>query len=147
MKLTLRPDHSGWITDVVTRKVNSAGVVVWRNLYASSGGGNDFGRGVVVDRNRDVYVGISAQQGTQFNENYVLVKYSSGGGPPKYEKSFDGSGNDRDALFAVNIDQEGNIFLSGESQTDWASGRSVDFMTLKVTSTVSKSKIIPFPGR
>ena len=132
LKVIPRPAYSPPVLDVVTRKLDVDGNVLWRQLYASSGGGNDFGRGIVLDGKGGVYIGVDAQQGTTFNENYVLVKYSVADGSKESERSFDGPAADQDRLFGIAIDSKGNIYLTGDSQADWESGRSVDFLTLKV---------------
>lgn len=145
LKIIPRPDYSLFVLDVVTSKFDAAGGLVWRNLYASSGGGNDYGRGIVLDGAGGVYVGVDAQQGTTFNENYILVKYRAPDGTRESEKSYDGPANDRDRLFGIAIDRAGNIYLTGESQTDSATGHSVDYLTLKVASTLPAPRPRPEP--
>jgi hypothetical protein len=118
--------------DVVTYKLDASGGVNWRRIYASSGGGNDFARGIATDGRGGVYIGVDAQQGTIFNENYVVVRYRTSDGVNDREISFDGQANDMDRLFGMTIDASGAIYLTGESQADWATDRSIDFLTLKI---------------
>lgn len=146
LKLIPRPDYSPFVLDVVTLKLDADGNVLWRKVYASSGGGNDIGRGIVLDSAGGVYVGVDAQQGTAFNENYVLVKYRIADGSKESESSFDGLAGDQDRLFGIAIDHKGYIYLTGETQADWESGRSVDFLTLKVAPITPQSPSIQRPS-
>jgi hypothetical protein len=141
LKVIPGPNYSP-VLDVVTFKLDADGNVVWRKLYASSGGGNDWGRGVVLDGKGSVYVGVDAQQGTTFNQNYVLVRYSALNGMKESENSYDGPAGDMDRLFGIAIDHKGDIYLTGETQADWATGRSIDFLTLKVASTTRNPRIL-----
>lgn len=69
----------------------------------------------------------------------MVVKYSAADGSKLYEKSFDGPGRGNDRLYEIEIDPAGNLFLTGETEMDPATFRSVDFMTLKVGSAAPPS--------
>jgi hypothetical protein len=120
--------------DALTYKFDASGALKWRRAYASVNNNLDSAKGVVLDGAGNVYAGISAQQGSEANENYVVVKYKAADGSKLEEKSFDGPGHARDSLFEIEIDPAGNLYLTGESDMPPATYRSVDFMTLKVGS-------------
>ena len=126
--------------DALTYKFDAAGALAWRRAYANAGNNLDSAKGVVLDGAGGVHVGISAQQGSQANENYVVVKYSASDGAKLSEKSLEGPGRSFDRLSEIEIDPAGNLFLTGETDMDPATFRSVDFMTLKVGSAAPPSR-------
>jgi hypothetical protein len=102
-------------------KYSSAGVPLWMNRYAGSGGYGDIANAVAVDSNGNVAV-----TGTSDYSAYVTIKYSSAGVPlwtNRYSDSF------WNVAYAVAVDGSGNVVVTGDGPTIKYSSAGVPLWT------------------
>ncbi|HEV2705290.1 MAG TPA: hypothetical protein VGV59_05160 [Pyrinomonadaceae bacterium] len=118
--------------DVLTLKFNAAGSLQWARTYQGVRDGTDQPRGIFLSADgASVYVAANSQN-TNFNFDYVLVKYAAETGSEQAVKRFDGPDHDNDLLSDAAMDAAGNFYLTGTSDRINSSSRSVDFLTIKV---------------
>jgi hypothetical protein len=113
-------DSNGFNTncDYATIKYSSAGVPLWTNRYAGSGGLSDVPAAIAADHNDNVFVtgssyvqGSPTYHGTSYR--YATVAYSSGG-VPLWTNLFRASGNGDARAVSVATDSA-NVFVTGNS--------------------------------
>lgn len=115
--------------DYVLLKYNSAGDLLWTKFYGGNPGYDDFARSLKVDAAGNVYVaGYSWGVGTF--ANYATVKYNSNG-DQVWAKRF--SGGNGEILNEVEVDANGNVYVTGYSNRTSAGG-SEDIVTIKYNS-------------
>jgi uncharacterized delta-60 repeat protein len=115
--------------DYVTLKYNTAGVQQWVSIFVSpgieqSGGATD----LVLDKAGNVYItgGLSfIGEGI----NYTTIKYNNNG-VQQWVAIYNGPGNDFDKANAIGIDQNGNVYVTGQSNID----NGADYATIKYNS-------------
>lgn len=116
---------SGTTNDFATIAYSSSGVVLWTNRYNGPGNSNDIGNAIAVDSEGTVFVtGSSTGSGSGFD--YATIAYSNGG-VPLWTNRYNGPGNGNDIPFALALDSEGNVFVTGSSA---GTGTSYDYVTL-----------------
>jgi hypothetical protein len=117
--------------DYLTIKYSSAGVPLWTNRYNGPGNSVDTGYAVAVDGSNNVIVtGYSDVNGYGTNYDYATIKYSSAG-VPLWTNCYDGPGNGDDRAWALAVDRNNNIVVTGPS---YASGSGDDYATIKYSS-------------
>jgi hypothetical protein len=115
---------SGGHQDYATIKYSSAGVPLWTNLYNSG-----FPDAMAVDGSNNVIVtGYSWGGGSDVD--YATIKYSSAG-VPLWTNRYNGPGNGGDAVYAMAVDGNGNVIVTGCSI---GSGTTNDYATIKYSS-------------
>jgi hypothetical protein len=125
--VTGRSQGSGLNFDIVTIKYSSNGGRLWVARYNNlEANGNDEAAAIGVDSAGNVYVTGHSSNG--INNDYVTIKYSSGGEELWVER-YDNSGIDEAADIA--IDTDGNIYVTGRSQD----GGDFDYFTIKYDSS------------
>jgi uncharacterized delta-60 repeat protein len=120
---------SGTNYDYATVKYNSAGVQQWATRYNGPNNASDWAWSLAVDLNGNVYVtGQSLVSGA--NYDYATVKYNSDG-VQQWVSRYNGPGNYFDAAYSLAVDQNGNVYVTGESVI---SGFNYDYTTIKYNS-------------
>jgi len=135
-------DHSG-SDDMVVVKLNSSGVYQWHTFYGS--GGDDYGTGIVMDTNGNVYVTgySSATWGTPLNDHsgnndVVVLKLDTSGAYQWH--TFYGS-SEYDWGSGIAVDMDGNVYVTGQSNATWGTtplnpfSGSVDTIVLKLDTS------------
>jgi len=113
---------SGTGQDYATIKYNSSGVEQWVARYDRFNL-NDRAFALGVDNSGNVYVGGN---GDSINHDFKLIKYDSLGNQV-WIRTYNGPANEKDEILALVLDEDGNIYVSGNSQgTD-----NFDIMTIK----------------
>jgi hypothetical protein len=137
----LAPYNGGY--DIVVLKLDSSGAYQWHTFYGSGGG--DYGYGIALDTNGNVYVtgGSNANWGSPINshsggDDIVVLKLDSSG---VYQwHTFYGSSN-YDWGFGIAVDAGGNVYVTGVSDATWGlplnshSGNN-DIVVLKLARAV-----------
>ncbi len=111
----------------ITIKYNSLGTVQWTKTYNGTGNGEDVVTSNTVDSYGNVYVtGYSV--GIEGNWDFLTIKYSISGNQ-LWASRYNGSRDDQS--FSIAVDNFGNVFVAGYSDTI---GSSNDFTTIKYNS-------------
>jgi hypothetical protein len=101
------------VYDYATVKYDSAGTELWTVRYNGPGNHWDRAEALVVDESGDIYVtGFSPGIGT--DNDYATVKYDSAGNE-LWVARYNGPGNYHDAAVAITLDDQGDIYITGNS--------------------------------
>jgi len=112
--------------DYVTIKYNSAGQEQWNSRYNGTGNDNHISFGIAVSAAGNVYVtGSSIGQGSA--TDYATVMYNSSGAQ-QWAARYNGPNNTSDDAAAIEVDQSGNAFVTGASNSG---GTNLDYLTIK----------------
>ena len=113
-------------SDYATVKYDPDGNELWTARYNGTANGSDGATSLAVDETGNVFVtGYSQGRGTDYD--YVTVKYDSLGNT-LWTAFHDGPKNGRHPAVSLNLDHEGNVFVTGESPGD---GTGDDYTTVK----------------
>ncbi|NIR93347.1 MAG: T9SS type A sorting domain-containing protein [Gammaproteobacteria bacterium] len=88
---------------------------------------------IQADQNGGVYVGGTTEISGQQDRDYVLVKYDTSG-LQKWAVTYNGSGNNDDELHSLALDNQANIYLTGQSI---GSGTQQDYATIRYTQSTT----------
>jgi len=100
--------------DYATIAYSTAGVPLWTNRYNGPANRFDWAEAITVDSNGDVLV-TGASDGIGTSSDYATIKYSSSG-VPMWTNRYDlGSSNNR--AYAIAVDNNGSVFVTGSSGT------------------------------
>ncbi|HJW28578.1 MAG TPA: SBBP repeat-containing protein, partial [Saprospiraceae bacterium] len=117
---------SGTGSDYATLKYDPNGKLLWEQRYNGPSNGDDQVSALVVDEQGNVYVtGNSMGNGT--GSDYATLKYDSNGNL-LWEQRYNGPGNYYDYAYALALDKQGNVYVTGAS---WGNGTGYDYTTLK----------------
>ena len=118
-------------TDFAVVKINSGGDVVWRVEYDEAGG-QDIPEAMTMDDNGNTYVTgrVRRSSGGGYND-FAIRKYNNDG-IEQWTTYYDGPQNLDDDPIDIVLDQNGNIFVCGESNRD---GSAFKFIVVKYTPT------------
>ena len=96
--------------DMVTAKYNSAGILQWQRLLASSGAAAEYGYSIAVDSSSNVIVGGQGYSGVSAA---VLAKYNSSGTIQWQRALYQGTGYYATVIQGVAVDASNNIYATG----------------------------------
>ena len=85
----------------------------WVSRFSQITNSNDGASAVIVDSSGNIYI-VGGSIGARTQSDYVTIKYNSNG-IQQWIKIYDGSGNGTDIGDAIAIDNENNIYVTGES--------------------------------
>jgi hypothetical protein len=115
--------------DYATIKYDNTGDSTWISRYDGPRNDIDQARDIAVDNSGNVYVtGRSMGNGDEFD--ITTIKYDSNGGED-WVRSIDGPSNGEADANALEIDNSGNVYVTGKS---W-NGTNFDYATIKYSST------------
>ncbi len=124
--------------DFATVKYDSSGVEQWAVRYNSSSDDYDSPVDMGLDAAGNVYV-TGATYGAE--TNFITLKYNSSG-VEQWHRVYDGPDNRYDSPSAMFIDPVGNVYVTGESQTETSS----DYATVKYSSSGTEQWVEVFDG-
>ncbi len=102
--------------DMLIRKYNSSGGVLWTQTYAGVGGGNDVATDIQVDGVGNVYVCGAYYKDSLDSTNAIIIKYNTVG-THKWTQTYNGAGSRNDIHTSINV--RGNAVLV--TGTTWKS--------------------------
>jgi hypothetical protein len=115
--------------DFATIKYSNVGVPLWTNRYNGTANGNDFPYGMAIDTSGNVVVTGLSDGGSSYDD-YATIKYSNAG-VALWTNRYDGPNNTLDVPFAVAVDTNGNVFVTGYS---YGVGTFDDYATIKYSN-------------
>jgi M6 family metalloprotease-like protein/uncharacterized delta-60 repeat protein len=119
-------------TDYATIKYNTAGVQQWVQRYNHFGNSTDVPSSLVVDGIGNIYVtGRSMGTGTGFD--YATIKYNAAG-VQQWVQRYTGLGSNQDYAESMVVDGDGNVYVTGSSDSDSALTSNDDYATIKYNS-------------
>lgn len=114
----------GYDYDVI--KMDSNLVIQWERTYDGNGF-NDKATAIQVSASGDVYVTGYTRQDTVEKNNYLTLKYNSSG-TLIWSRTFNDSLNGDDEAYAMALDNNGKIIITGNAQTEI---NQMDYYTIK----------------
>lgn len=120
---------SGSGKDFTVVKYNSDGLTQWVGRYNGPGNADDDAYLVKVDNAGNVYVS-GASTGSGSGLDYCVVKYNSAG-VQQWASRYNGPGNATDEVYSLQIDNVGNIYITGYSN---GGATGDDMCTIKYNS-------------
>jgi hypothetical protein len=120
---------TGTSFDYTTIKYNTAGVLQWVNRYNGTGNGFDEPTAIAVDELGNVYV-TGNSEGIGSGSDYATIKLNTAG-VIQWVTRYNGPGNAADVAHDIAVDENGNVYVTGESTGD---GTNLDYATIKHSS-------------
>ncbi len=116
--------------DIITRKYDNAGGVLWTATFNGSGNATDVANALAVDASGNVFVtGYSYRSGTNFD--ITTIKYTSAGA--QSWQNYSGLGSSSfDEGKDIAIDSNNDVIVVGGIQN--TAGTNTDFRTIKYTN-------------
>jgi len=115
--------------DFSTVKYDAAGVEQWVARFNGPGDAFDHTTDLAVDDSDNVYIaGVTrSNQARSYNDDYATIKYNSDG-VEQWARFYNGPANQGDEAMAVDVDQQGNVYVTG---TSIGLGGDSDYATIK----------------
>jgi hypothetical protein len=126
--------------DYYTIKYNSAGDQLWWAIYNGLGYGGDYPYALALDDSGNVYVTGQSQGSGSNVYDYATVKYSASG-IPLWVARYDGPGNAEDDAYALAVDDNGNVFVTGQSYDV-----NMDYATVKYDAAGNQLWVARYNG-
>ena len=104
---------SGTAEDYATVKYSSEGEELWVARYDGPGGDDDYALALALDSDGNIYV-TGSSEGSDLCSDYATVKYSPAG-EELWVARYDGPGDGNDWGYALALDSDGNIYVTGSS--------------------------------
>ncbi len=100
--------------DIMFRKYNSSGELVWQHDYSSATpDGQDGGVGILY---KNGYVYITGDVETTLNvKDIIVIKRDAVSGNLIWSKTYNGAGNSNDHVYTFTLDNAGNVYICGMS--------------------------------
>ena len=112
--------------DYATVKYDTSGNQIWNSRYNGSADSTDIVNSVGLDQAGNVFVtGYTMETSIDFD--ITTIKYDSSG-IQQWINKYNGSANDTDQAFMLNLDNAGNVFVTGRTKTI---DNYFDFVTIK----------------
>jgi hypothetical protein len=126
-------EGSGTSDDYATVKYDSAGQQQWVARYNGPGNHVDDAFAIALDGSGNVYV-TGDSDGPDGDDDFATIKYNSAG-QQQWAARYNRRGNSVDYANAIAIDDFGNIYVTGQSDFDYATIKYVQGATPTPTPT------------
>ncbi|MEP7128204.1 MAG: SBBP repeat-containing protein, partial [Chitinophagales bacterium] len=123
--------------DFLVQKTDASGSVTWRTMFGAAGNGPDEVTAIWVDASQNVYVtgfGKSEDAGNDF----LTIKYDPNGSLLWSAVYNYDVANAYDQPNSIALDQDGNVIVTGQSDSDPTSVTKDDYLTIKYSATGSQ---------
>jgi uncharacterized delta-60 repeat protein len=132
--------YNGSNFDIITRKYDNAGAVLWTSTFNGDGNGTDVAAALAVDASGNVFVtGYSYRGGT--NYDITTIKYTSAG--TQSWQAYSGNGTSAfDEGRDIAVDANNDVIVTGGVQN--TAGSNTDFRTIKYTNAGTVSWTVDY---
>ena len=120
--------------DCLTVKYDSGGNRLWEARYDGPANKEDLGVGLVLDTDANVYVACQSVGADPPWHDYATIMYDTDGNQLWVER-YDGFANGDDRPQNIEVDDDGNVYVTGNSLTSTGS----DFITIKYMELRARS--------
>ncbi|MGI0013076.1 MAG: SBBP repeat-containing protein, partial [Nitrososphaera sp.] len=127
-------------TDYATIKYSNTGVQQWAARYNNSGSLNDVASALIVDASGQVFV-TGKSNSPNFYADYATVKYNASG-VQQWAVRYDGPSSRGDEASAIAIDNSGNVYVTGKSDTAFYH----DYVTIKYNAAGTSQWMARYRG-
>lgn len=134
------------LQDITTIKYSAAGVQQWVATYNGSFNNYDVGNSITVDASGNTYVaGVITT--SNYTYDFITIKYGPGGAQ-LWAQTYDGPGNFNDEGRDIALDGNGNVYVTGPSDTFYQSQPNADMVLLKYdnSGTLQWRRVYDSPG-
>lgn len=102
-------------TDMFVRKIDSSGNTVWTGTYNGAMSLLDYGYGIALDSDGNVYVAGSSTDGIDemWTHQDILIRKYNNSGAVQWTKTLNGPVDLDDVANAIVLDASGNIYVTG----------------------------------
>ncbi|MBA3704570.1 MAG: SBBP repeat-containing protein, partial [Bacteroidetes bacterium] len=119
----------GAATQIYLNRIQSNGTMAWQQNCTGSPSNNNYGSDIKADASGNIYTCGAYHNGT--NYNYRIAKYLANGSL-SWQQFYNGPGNNDDIPSAIELDNSGNIYVTGSS---YGLNTMPDFATLKFSNS------------
>jgi len=120
-------------TRFILIKYDSAGTIKWAKSYGGPQFTSNYITSMAVDFSGNIYVtGYSNHMNSFYNPDFATIKYNVYG-DSLWVKRYNGPGNSDDRPNSIDVDAQGNVYVTGSSRSTEENG-SEDFATIKYDS-------------
>ena len=102
-----------------------------------NGPGGEFFFDIGIDNQDNIIIAGAS------NNDYVTIKYNQLNGDSIWVRRYNGTANDNDEVYSLDLDGMNNIYVTGRSQN---AGVSWDYATLKYTSSGVRQWVAIYNG-
>lgn len=134
--------NTGSFEDITTVKYNTSGVQIWAAVYNGSGNSNDRASCIYADNSGNVYVSGYAS-GAASSSDFVTIKYNTNG-IQQWVSTYNGIGNAIDYVNSMSVDQNGNVYVTGQSYGGVVS--QYDYATVKYNTNGIQQWVVRYNG-
>jgi len=127
--------------DYATTKYDSDGNEQWVARYNGPGNYHDTPIAIAVDAFDNVYV-TGYSYGDATSSDYATIKYNSDG-IEQWVARYNGPGNGNDLVFAMAVDNAGNVYVTGES---YDNDSRLDCTTIKYDTNGRRQWVVTYNG-
>ena len=114
--------------DLFLCKYNDRGTLLWSQVYAGSGNGDDAASALAFGQNGEIYVTGTVYQGSTNQNDALLLKYNASGNL-QWARTFNGNASDLDFGTSLYIDANNDIYVGGACSEN--TSNLLDFVILK----------------
>ncbi len=139
--VTGRSEGLGTGYDYATMKFNSLGEEQWITRYNGPANFDDQATAIAVDYMGNVYV-TGYSYGTTSAYDYVTIKYDVSG-VEQWIARYEGPGIGEDWAYAIALDNEGNVYVTGESR---GMESHYDYATVKYSPSGEQEWVARYNG-
>jgi hypothetical protein len=118
--------------DITTIKYSSSGIQQWVARYNGQTNNADGANAIAVDGIGNVYITGESYNGSANSFDYCTVKYNYSG-IQQWVQVYNGPGSESDISHSIVVDNENNVYITGESVTIY--GSYTHYSTIKYNSS------------
>ena len=135
--------NNGEDRDYLIVKLNQNGEIVWKKQYRGNGASTDEVTAIATDALGYVYV-TGFSKGLNTSEDYLTIKFNNSG-DTLWTRRYDFVG-EYDQANSIFVDASGNVYVTGQSDSDISSFINDDYVTIKYSSNGTQQWLKRFDG-